>query len=529
MELAQQEWIVRARLSFAVACCALAMPLVPRAVLAADPVVALGNANAVPRSARQEVAIGASYSMRAEERNVTQPAVMLREVRAIELEAGRRTLEWLELPQTAVVETVQVSLAAPVSGVRVVGVRVVEPQLSQAALSAALRGAPVVATATEDESRRRRGLPIPAVDSGPQVSLGGAIVSTTDGLVLRVGKELTVLPPSTVRADVAVPGRRLFVEVEVAPGTPRSRVGLQLDALVEKVVFHAPHYVLQLDASGTHARLTGSILVSNVSGYPLQGAQAFYARPDASLPMRGYSRRDSEGVSGVAETWAPALAAKAPPPFAFAGPMVFGPSGVADVPVIAASDLPVTVASRVVVADTSHLTERTSDPSSVAPTRTFSLDVSALRDLRGANFPRGPVVLLSASSAGPAQPAGEGSLRHDPYLSKAVVVEAQVPPWLGLNVTATVLAPRRAGKCTMQSSVRYEVPSALLEQGPFEVRVPFPKKTVAVTLPKEAQRAGITLTVDEAGTTVSVPARAAPAAATGQVFTVQYRVQDCDG
>ncbi len=482
----------------------------------------------VPRSARQEVAIGASYSVRAEDRNVTQPAVMLREVRALELEAGRRTLEWLELPQTAVVETVQVSLATPVSGVRVVGVRVVEPQLSPAALSAALRGAPVLATATEDESRRRRGLPIPAVDSGPQVSLGGAIVSTTDGLVLRVGKELTVLPPSTVRAETAIPGRRLFVEVEVAPGTPRGRVGLQLDALVEKVVFHAPHYVLQLDASGTHARLTGSTLVSNVSGYPLQGAQAFYARPDASFPMRAYSRRDSEGITGVADTWAPALAAKTPPPFAFAGPMVFGPSGVADVPVVASNDLPVAVSSRLVVAGTSNLTETSSEPASFPPIRTFSVDVTGLRDLHGATFPRGSVVLLSASSAGPAQPAGEGSLRHEPYLSKAVVVEAQVPPWLGLNVTAAVLAPRRAGKCIMQSSVRYEVPYGLLERGPFEVRVPFPKKTVAVTLPKEAQRAGITLTVDDAGTTVSVPARAAPAAATSQVFTVQYRVQDCD-
>ncbi len=524
MELSQQEWVVRARLALA-----LAVALAPRVGLAADPPAPPGeNVVSVPRSARREAAIGASYTMRAEGRNAPQPAAMLREVRSVEIDAGTRTLEWLELPPTAVIETVQVTLADPVAGARIVGVRVVEPQLSPAALAAALRGAPVVATATEEERARRRGLPTPVVDSGPQVSLGGAIVSTTNGLVLRVGKEITVLPPSTVRAEAATPSRRLFVEVELAPGSPRSRVALQLDALVEKVVFHTPHYVLQLDAAGVRGRLTGSMLVSNVSGYSLDGAQAFQSSPDTWLPMRPYSRRDNEGITGVAETWAPTLAAKTPPPFAFAGPMVFGPSGVADVPVVAASDLPVTVSSRISVADTNHLTETSSEPTSIPPTRAFSVDVSGLRDLRGATFPRGPAVLLAASTAGPAQPVGEGSLRHDLYLSKAVVVEAQVPPWLGLNVAAKVLAPRRAGKCMMQSSVRYEVPSGLLERGPFELRIPFPKQVVTVSLPKEAQRAGIALAGDDGGTTVTVPARAASAAATSHAFTVQYRVRDCD-
>ncbi len=491
--------------------------------IAADAASTVG----VPRAARVEVSIAASYNMRSEDHGAFTQATMLREVRAVEVEAGHRTLEWLELPETAVVETAQVSLVSPSAGVRVVGIRVVEPQLSPAAIAAALRGAPVLVDVAEEEMRRRRGLPPPLVDPGPHVSLGGAIVSTRGGLVLRVGKELTVLPPSTVRTETAMPGRRLFVELEVAPGTPRARVTLQLDALLDKVVFHTPHYVLQTDAALAHGRLTGAMLLSNLSGYPLDGAKAFYARPDASSPARPYARRDSETSTGVAETWAASMGAKALPPFAFMAPVAFGPQGLADVPVIASGELPLAFASAVRVANTMSLTEKTSDPQSLPLLRTFTLDISS-QNLAGATLPSGPVVLLSASSAGPPQPMGEAFLRHLAQQPQRVIVEAMARQWDGENVAVTQLSNRRLGKCTVQSSFRYDVPSALLAKGRFEVQVPFPKKVVTVTLSPEAQRAGATISVDDAGSRVVVPARTTPSTAPVYPLAVQYKVQGCD-
>jgi hypothetical protein len=102
----------------------------------------------------------------------------------------------------------------------------------------------------------------------------------------------------------------------------------------------------------------------------------------------------------------------------------------------------------------------------------------------GAALPSGKAVVLALASAGPPKAMGEGRLHHLTQQPSVVTVEAEA--WA--NVDATQLWVRRTGKCTMQSSYRYDIPLDLLAAGRFELKVPFSKKTVRVSLSREAQQ-----------------------------------------
>jgi hypothetical protein len=117
-----------------------------------------------PSRPRTTAEVSTSYMPRGETQGESTPAAMLREVRTVNLPAG--------------------------PAVRLVGVRIVEPQLSSAALAAALRGTPVVATTAEDVPGRAR--TSQRSERTSNVTFGGAIVSISG----RVGHRSALEAPS---------------------------------------------------------------------------------------------------------------------------------------------------------------------------------------------------------------------------------------------------------------------------------------------------------------------------------------------
>jgi hypothetical protein len=82
----------------------------------------------------------------------------------------------------------------------------------------------------------------------------------------------------------------------------------------------------------------------------------------------------------------------------------------------------------------------------------------------------------------------------------------------------------------MQSSYRYDIPLDLLAAGRFELKFPFSKKTVRVSLSREAQRSGASVIARDRETTVVIAQRATPApdAKAPYHLAAQFTVEDCD-
>lgn len=456
------------------------------------------------------------------ERGKERHSVMLREERAMELKPGKFTMEWTGLPDSALLETATLSLVGTSNptGAKILGVRFVEPQMTQAALTAALRGMPATVTVDPPEDVMARMYGDGRQNPRMTRTVRGTFVSLEDGVVLQVGNAFTVLPPSKIETPVRVPARRLLVDVEVPQGTAPARTTFELTTLLENVTLHAPHYVLHVSETAHRASLEGSLLVSNASGYALEGARVFYTGGTATLPTGSYRRRADE-PTGVASTWAAAPNASASQPFALSAPITAGASGIFDVPVVHAADLPFTPHTSVRISSLSALTDRQENPEIVAVTREFELDLSS-RAL-GPFLPFGTTVVHDAPGQGPALPVGEGYLVHQE--ANVARVSAQVATW-GLRVIATQLSTRRVSKCVALTSYRYALPRRALESSPLEIVVPYGKKSVTITVPKESAKEGVSVRSSTDETAVVVARR--KATSEGEFsFRVDYKSTEC--
>lgn len=436
----------------------------------------------------------------------TRSGAVIREVRTVDLGPGRHTLAWTDLPEAVVIETLTVALVNAPLGARVISHRAEEQVFAPAVTGALLRGFEAFSGDGRTAAPRRRGAA--AAKRPAKAPVRGTIVSLADGAVLRVGSELTVLSPSSLRSAGSLPARSLSIEVEVPPGQ-QGKVGVEVTAMIGKLERHTPRYTLRLDRSGRGA-LDGTVTLTNLSGYPLDGARAALTRDLSALP--------ASVTFGAGETWASGSLTALPQPFPIAEPLRFGPTLVAEAALVHAEGVPV---SRTLSTSQGVLgmLERTKEPQQLPLTRVFEADLGALR--LGVPLPDGQAVVWATPA--PTEPGvilGQGHLSHD---GGAIAVVRTPEP--ELRVLARQLVAQKNGECRGMARFAYVVPDPLLAVGAFELVLGGSKQLMSVSL---RGKSAATVTVEPYRTLVRLPkGSTGSAGGGGQKIELEVRVRGC--
>lgn len=437
-------------------------------------------------AAAEEVGAGQRVDLALTAGHAAGSAVIAREVREIALGPGRHTVTWAGLAETAAPETLTVAA----TGARILGYRVEESVYPAAGLAPLLRGAEVVA---RDARAGRRGRP----------AVGGTLISLEGGTVLRAGGQLTVLGPSRIEG-APPPARSLSVDLEVPAG---AKVGLEVTALLDKVLQHAPRYALRLDAGGARAALSGSVIFTNLSGYALDGARAALARDGSAAP----------GLYTAGGTWS---VSGQPEPFPLSAPLRFGPTRTAEAPLVQAEGVPLTQVTQV-TPTVMELLFRDPEPRRFGLTRVTTLDTAALGIKRP--LPPGEAAIWGAAQPGsPAPLLARGQLRP----GESGAAEISTPEPIVRQVEARQRSGQQLGPCRGTAVWSFAVPEELRAAGAFEIVLAGRKQTLSVRVRGKSGAAVITQPLR---TIVRLPRRAPEAGRprAPENVEIEVRAQDC--
>ncbi len=402
----------------------------------------------------------------------THSGVMLRETRQLNLSPGLHQIEWEGLPETGVLETLSVREVNAVAGLTIRDVRVEESQLNPTALATLLEGAKV-----RVEPDRYNPITNRSTKWRPPPIYGG-IVSVSEGVVLSVGSELTVLPRSRISADNLPERRRLLLSVEV-PRTAKGpvAVALEVSLFVVDVTQHAPRYTFRFDPVSNTGVLAGSALITNLSGYSLNGAQAAYclqARHDntAKLSERFDLTPSGETATRLVPTYTRG-------PYRFAQPLDFGTTTQATVAVLPVTSVPAREIRYVLLHPSNLMTrvEKGADSQGSNLIHRFEIDAAPLN--LGSFLPNGDTAVWLEPDA--PVPLSQASLLETD--EKIIRIEAQ-------DRTTRVYASQKSfaarGKCQQRAVWNLTVPDFLAALGPLDVIIRGSPQTTQVTLGKNA-------------------------------------------
>ncbi|MBN1609190.1 MAG: hypothetical protein JW940_21350 [Polyangiaceae bacterium] len=415
--------------------------------------------------------------------NEPREGAMLREVRRIRLGPGRHQVTWSDLPESAELETVVVRLDEGASmGVRLLSHRVTETALDPHALRTLLLN-----NHAQSEVVSAPGRPQPT-----RKVFGGGLVSLSDGIVMRVDGELTVLPRSFVDSPFALPKRQLVVVLDVPSSVGAGAdVGIEATLLLGRVRQHPPRYTFRFDRAAGAGTLAGSALITDLSGYPLDGAVASWcmqANDRSWITLSSSSATTQTGLLSLADRH----------PFAFPLPLRFGPTHVATAELLQTVTAP-TRETRHTVIPVYELLTRETEPGAVrswSTRRVLTLPVSGLAE--NAALPAGSVNVWLAPQA--PTPLGRALLVHAPGREVTINAEDALVRTSGRQLN---FVP--GGRCRGKAVWRLEVPLDLAALGPLKIMLPEPKGTLRL-LVRNVTNATVDVAADEPTlTVVAVP------------------------
>lgn len=387
---------------------------------------------------------------------------MVRETREIELAPGTTELTWDDLPDTIQSETVDVR--AP-TGVTLVAQRFEETLPGPVGLAALLRNQEVRARPRDDTPFAR--------ERGVRHEWSGAIVSLEGGLVLRVGKTLTSLPPSAVTLvdpSKGVPKRRLVL-VFSTPNATRAKVSVS--GIVERIVAHAPRYMVTLDRAAHELRVRGTVAITNASSTFLEGAKLFFG--DTRVEP-SFQRREDRPLD-LASTWL-VSEGRIPTPFELAEPLHFSGVGVAEPLIVDKSHLPFVERSRASISQLDDVREKPEGPSLLPVSLSWTVDKAALA--LATKLPAGEALLTDGTPNAAPGVFGNAVLFQQDSASE-VTVDARAT---SLRVESKLLSGGATNDCIRTSKWEHAIPSDALAHGTFVLDLPFEKKTLEARVQK---------------------------------------------
>ncbi len=412
-----------------------------------------------------------------------QQAAVVRETRELELPAGATEVVWGDLPDTLRSETIDVHVTG---GPTVVSQRFEETMPGPAGIAALLRGQEVRARPRDDERRGKTAAP-----SAARHEWAGAIVSIEGGLVLQVGKSLSVLPPSEVTlvdARAGLPKRRLVLLLSsVAP----TRTRVTLSGVVERIVAHGPRYTITFDRAAHDARVRGAVTITNTSSASIEGAKLFLG--DSTFePFR--ERRESAPLD-LATTWL-ANGGRVPIPFEVGEALRFSSVGAAEPVFLDKAHVPYTEKTRGSFSRLDEIRDKPEAPVMWPVNIAWVLDKAALGV--SSKVPSGDAWLTDGTPGAPPGIVGRGVLfQRGP--TGDVEVDATSTP---LRVESKFLSGTSTD-CAGTSKWEHAIPAAALVHGSFTLELPFPKKQLEVRIAKSD---GVTVENDAEGSRIIVTA-----------------------
>jgi hypothetical protein len=441
-----------------------------------------------------------------------ESAAMVRETREIDLPPGTTELAWADLPDTLRSETTDVRVPA---GVTLVAQRFEETVPGPSGIAGLLRGQEVIA-----HPRYEHFSPYMRERGAPQ-AWKGTIVSLDGGVVLQVGRTLTVLPPSEVtlvEPSHGAPKRRLVLVLSAASPT-RARVAVT--GIVERIVPHGPRYSVTFDPIAHEARLRGTVAVTNGTSMDLSGAKLFWGE----TLFEAFRERPSGSALDLARTWL-ARDSRAAVPFEVGEPLRFSELGVAEPMLVDASRVPYHEKNVAAFPSLDAVREKPESTVRLPVSIAWTLDKNAL----GASpkLPSGDAWLTDGTSGAPPGVVGQGLVRQR-ALGTDVEVLARTTT---LFVESKFLGSAASNECTATTKWEHAIPASALARGPFILELPFEKKQLEARIGKID---GVVVETAADGTSRIVVAELAPdqakklgtAEGTPRKVVVTYKTNRC--
>ena len=416
-----------------------------------------------------------------------EAAAMVRETREIDLPTGTTELGWGDLPDTLRSETTDVRVPA---GVTLVAQRFEETMPGPSGIAGLLRGQQVIA-----HPRYEYFTPYMRERGAPQ-AWKGTIVSLDGGVVLQVGRTLTVLPPSEVtlvEPSKGAPKRRLVLVLS-APSPTRARVAVT--GVVERIVPHGPRYSVTLDPIAHEARLRGTVVVSNGTSMDLSGAKLFWGE----TLFEAFRERSSGSALDLARTWL-ARDSRARAPFEVGEALRFSALGVAEPVLVDASRVPYVEKNVAAFSSLDTVRDKPESPLRLPVSIAWTLDKSAFG--ASTKFPSGDAWMSDGTAGAPPGVVGQGVVHHRaPGMDVEVLARATT-----LVVESKFLGGPASNDCAATTKWEHAIPASALARGPFILELPFEKKRLEARIGKIE---GVVVETTADGTSRIVVAELAP-------------------
>lgn len=417
----------------------------------------------------------------------SEPSAMLRETREIDLPSGTTELVWGDLPDTLRSDTTDVRVPA---GVTLVAQRFEETMPGPSGLASLLRGQEAHAHPRYEDFApymRERGAP---------QSWKGTIVSLEGGVILQVGRTLTVLPPSEVTlADPSkgAPKRRLVLVLSAASPV-RARVAVT--GLVERIASHGPRYSVSLDPNAHEARLRGTVAITNGTSMDLSGGKLFWGE----ALFEPFRERSNGPQLDLTRTWL-ARDGRTAVPFEVPETLRFSQVGVAEPVLVDVSHVPYVEKTLAAISSLDTVRDKPESPVRLPMSVAWTFDKSAFG--ASTKLPSGEAWLTDGASGAPPGVVGQGVIVQR---ETGVDVEA-LARTTTLFVESKLLGGAASNDCAATTKWEHAIPRSALARGPFMLELPFEKKRLEARIGKDE---GVTVETLPNGTSRIVVAQINP-------------------